>query len=185
MAHYDTVKYTLGANDNTSRVTMLIKLSRYFSKNTANLNRYSWFAAAKKRASRAPRILLPVTRITLLNGTEVVINLDMVGMSSNYQIRNLNQTMQATAYPQLAYSIGNQLGLRIELKRNSTGIADYKMFELNNIPTVTFMNVTDRYGKNVPYYHTAQDTIDKISKTSLRNVSKLVMNVVEYINRKY
>lgn len=117
-----------------------------------------------------------------LNHTEVVINLDMVGRRNNYQIWNLNSIMENKTYPQLANKIGKQMDLRNELKRNSRGIADYIMFELINISTITFMNIKDENGKNILYYHTSLDRIDTISKTTRRNISAMVMNLVEYIN---
>ena len=184
IAHYDTVLNTPGANDNASGVAMLLELARYFSDHPMNFNPVFLVDGGEEKGKPGTEDYLARYRDRIVNHTEIMINLDMVGMSQNYQLWNLNETMQGTVYPQLAYAIGRDLGLQIQLKRNSRGIADYKVFELSQIPTVTFMNITDSSGNNVPYYHTSQDTIGTISSVTLRNVSALVMNLVEYIQRK-
>lgn len=185
VAHYDTVRNTPVANDNGSGVAMVLELCRYFSLNKADFNPIILFSGGEEKGKPGTADFIRRYGKRLSEKTEVVINLDMVGYGSNYQIWNLNKRTQAGTYPQLAYVIGKELGLRISLKRNQSGIADYKLFEEKGIPTVTFMNITDQAGHTVPYYHTPKDTLDRISKKTLANTAAMVMNLMEYLNRKY
>lgn len=184
IAHYDTVLNTPGANDNASGTAMLLELARYFAVNPVNFNPVFLIDGGEEKGKPGTTDYLSKNRDRIKNATEAIINLDMVGMSQNYQLWNLDAAMQNSYYTNLAYKIGKSLGLQIELKLNSNGIADYKMFELEKIPTVTFMNITTADGATVPYYHTPADTIDTIDRATLSSVSAMLMNMIEYISNK-
>lgn len=184
VAHYDSVGNTPGANDNASGVAMAIELSRYFANHGADFNPVFLFCGGEETGKPGTEDFYRRYPKTLKNRTELVINLDMIGMGNHYQGWNANLTNQFKFYPQLIRQIGEEMNLSFGLKTNARGIADYKVFEANGIPTVTFMNLLNKSGKLVPYYHTPQDSIDKISLTTLQNEAGLIMNLVNYINRK-
>lgn len=174
MAHYDGV-YTPAANDNASGVAMAVELAKYFKDRTdLHINIIVLLTGAEEGRHHGSLYYVAHPLIPLAS-TALVINLDMVGSGSIYQVYNSTKTMQNGEYTQLALSIGRSMGLN--MVQSLSSYSDHTSFEQKRIPSITFMNL-----KAYSYYHTDRDTIDKINKTTLQNISNMTIKVIEEVN---
>lgn len=176
MAHYDSV-YTPGADDNASGTAMVMELARYLNtRSDLNVNVVMLLTGAEEGRHHGS-LYYASHPIVPLASTALVINLDMVGAGAIYQIYNYKATMSQSYYARYTLSLGKALGLNTISTLSSW--SDHTSFELKNVPSVTFMNL-----KSYSYYHTDYDTPSRISKTTLRNISNMVLNLIEEVNRK-
>ena len=98
-----------------------------------------------------------------------MVNLDMVGSELDTPIYICNIGYGDTIYPlQEAFmESGEKLGL--ELSRTASGRTDHKSFAISGIPAVSLFCWDDRY------YHTAEDTPEKLSTVKLGEAGMLVV----------
>jgi aminopeptidase YwaD len=104
-----------------------------------------------------------------LQTTVAMINMDMVGIGDTVQVM--------TAYEDADSFIADlsEVYLKkfcMEYMRYPEDAGDHQPFELAGIPSV-FLN----YGPD-PYYHTDEDSLDKISKDNLYRIGTLVTTII-------
>lgn len=176
MGHYDGV-YTPAANDNASGVAMIVELARYLETRSDLKYNIIILLTGAEEGRHAGSQTFVAHPIVALSSIALTINFDMVGAGNYYELFNYTSTMKNGYYSKYALKIGKAMGLNITQKLTSW--SDHKEFEAKGIPTITFMNLAA-----YPYYHKDSDTINKINKTTLRNISNIALNVIEEVNRK-
>lgn len=180
-AHYDTrpaadkdpdparrSEHILGANDGASGVAVLLELARVLPRD--NLKRQVWltFFDAEDRGSLdgwpfSVGAMDMARRLTLR--PEAVIVVDMIG-DADQQIYYEN-----FSHPDLAaeiWSVAEQLGYRdyfIPEAKHSI-IDDHLPFVELGIPAIDIIDF------DYPYWHTVEDTADKVSPDSLERVGR-------------
>lgn len=176
IAHIDSV-YTAGANDNASGSAMVVELARYLITRTDLKYNIVILLTGAEEGRHAGAKYYVAHPIIPLSSTYLALNFDMVGAGSAYQIFNYRQSMQDAYYSRFALNIGKRMGLNIV--KTLTPYSDHKEFEEKGVQAVTFMNL-----KAYPYYHKDSDTPSRISKTTLRNISDMALNVIEEANKR-
>lgn len=202
MTHFDTKRVFnakfLGANDGGSGVGVLLEIARYYSpefkrkppmslrilfvdgeetQNNANINeaQHDWniddaLWGSRHEVDRVRKNPKDFERL------KVVILLDMIG-DKNLNIEE--ETMFSTPR-----TIGwiRESAKELDFSKNffsisSETVDDHKPFREAGVPDVVDLIDFD-YGPNNQYWHTAADTIDKISPQSLRIVGDVVIRAL-------
>lgn len=176
MAHYDGV-YTPAANDNASGVAMAVELASYLKTRTDLKINVTVLLTGAEEGRHHGSLYYVAHPYVPLSKTELVINLDMVGAGDLYQIFNYTKSAKSGFYPKYAEAIGDKMKLNVIQSYSS--YSDHTSFEMQNVPSVTFMNL-----KDYAFYHTDLDKINKIDKTTLKNISNMTLNLVEEVNRR-
>lgn len=109
-----------------------------------------------------------------------MINLDMIGD------RDLSITLPADTPPRLvriAFAAADNLGLRSHLSYYPTSILDdHYPFQQTGIPSINLIDF--RYGSKPglnDYWHTAEDTVDKLSPESLAAAGRIAVEMVNLL----
>jgi glutaminyl-peptide cyclotransferase len=102
------------------------------------------------------------------------INLDMIGD------RDLTITIPSDTHPPLAnrlFEISDRMGVRSHLNWFKTGILDdHVPFQKRGIPAINIIDF--EFGQGNRYWHTREDTMDKISPDSLRIVGNMTLQLI-------
>jgi aminopeptidase YwaD len=177
MAHYDGV-YTYAADDNASGVAMTVELARYLETRTdLHVNVVILLTGAEEGRHHGS-LYYAAHPLVPLASTQLVINLDMVGAGTTYEIYNSTILMGQKYFARYAFGVGKTIGINM-LYSQST-YSDHFSFEPKGIQCVTFMNL-----KSYTYYHTDYDTLSRIDKNVLRNISTMALNTIEEASRTY
>jgi len=199
VSHYDTksgIENFLGANDGASSTALLLHLVRNFSLNPKNQKIYCFF--------RYPHQHLPFNFLfAFLDGEEcqiaygpndglhgskrlarqlkdegrnvrAVIVLDMIGDA------DLHIKIPANCTPDLrarALEAANKVGTRDYFSLGRGAVIDdhVPFFELG-FPALNFIDFD--YGPNNSYWHTAEDTPDKLSANSFLVVARTLLQLI-------
>jgi len=174
--HYDTVSSAPGANDDASGVAATLEAARVLSTKGHRTK-----ATLKFIAFGAEEIGLDGSYWYVVENYDEVstkgigmINLDMVGVGDTLQIGNIDYGLPDTGGPQLrdyAQEKATSMGMAWEsfvAGENS----DHTYFEQVGVP-VAFITQRDD-----PYYHTAEDTLDKIQIDTLEANGELAAAVM-------
>lgn len=179
-AHYDTRPRAdndpidpnapiLGANDGASGVAVLLELARVLPQNlnkevwlaffdaedSGNINGWPWSVGADHLAA------------SLTTKPEAVIVLDMIGDKDQqiYYEANSNPTIQQALFAEAA-RLGYAANFIPTIKYSLTD--DHTPFLVRGYPAVDVIDF------DYPYWHTLQDTCDKIGSESLERVGRTV-----------
>lgn len=176
-----------GANDGSSGVGLLLSLILYFNKITKTETlplslKFIFFDGEEcfYNYSKNDGLFGSKHAAKLYHHTcKYMILLDMIGAKNlNIQFpKNSNKFLINTTFNiinKLNYSkyFNNKI-------RNSSIIDDTNPFENYNIPTINFIQM------DYPYWHTNQDTIDKISKNSLEIIGNTTIQLLYNILQLY
>ncbi len=183
LCHHDSVIGTPGANDNASGVAVMMETARYLQGKKLDFNPVFLIADAEETGKEGTEAWIKSKTGSYLDNIEVVIDTDMVGKGNYYQIWNTTLYFQSQMYPQLTKQIAGQMNLAVGMALHARGNSDYREFENRGIKAVILMNLEDQYGNKESTYHTPNDTYDKISKTTLKNVSDIILNLIRHIGR--
>ncbi|MCA1036723.1 MULTISPECIES: M28 family peptidase [Bacillus] len=171
-AHHDSVAGAPGANDDASGTAMTLELARVF-KNipTDSEIRFVTFGAEELGLLGSRHY---VENLSDKEQDSIIanFNLDMVGS------RDAGDLVMLTAdgEPNLV----TELAQKSSLKLNGTatpygqgGRSDHVPFAEAGIPAALFI-----HSPSEPWYHTPEDTIDKISKDKLQDVAEIVGSAI-------
>ena len=200
--HHDTKYFTdftfVGANDGASGVALLLELARVFKERPLTKHNLlfafwdgeealqEWSAEDSLYGSRhfVESLDTPQTPFKLTTKQIVaVINMDMVGD------RHLQVTYDTLSHPQLLemlFTKGRDLRFEKNFKRAELGnIADDHLpFLQRSIPAINLIGFNQTgAGSYPPYWHTAEDTLDKVSATSLQIAGSTVDLLVRDLDR--
>lgn len=163
-AHYDAVDCP-GANDNASGTAALMEVARVLSTKKLAYNiKFIAFGAEEIGLVGAAEYVKSLSDDEL-EDTVAMINMDMVGIGNRMGIMTVNRNTPSFV-ADLAEVYIQEFGH--EYRRGASSASDHAPFEAAGIPVV-FLN----YGPD-PYYHTDEDSLDKISKDNLYNMATLV-----------
>lgn len=191
--HYDTFRREgfVGANDGGSSVALLLELARVlglqqpnpaavwvvlldgeeaFEQYTESDGLYGsrYQASAWRRAGVLDRI-------------KAVIVVDMIGDGNLALRRDLNSTRWLT---DLVWRVAREKGYGDHFLNATTAIHDdHVPFIEAGVPAVDLIDL--EYGPDNRYWHTPQDTVDKLSPRSFEVVGEVILEVVDRLSQRW
>lgn len=186
-SHYDSKLYPqfefVGANDGGSSTGLLLELARVLA--GSNPTRHTlwlvffdgeeafleWTDADSLYGSR--RFVEQMQITGELRSVKALILLDIVGAKNVYLDYDLNSTRWLT---ELIWRKAREMGYGSTFPRTRpTGITDDHIpFLQRGIPAVDLIGL-DHYIRVAPYWHTREDTLDKVSPESLEIIGNVVL----------
>lgn len=175
-AHHDSVPNGPGANDDASGVAATLELARIMAKTPTDTElRFVTFGAEEKGLVGSYHYADTLTDEELDNMV-AHFQMDMVGS------RDAGELIMFTpdGNKNLVTDLGASAGARISgaVDYGQLGRSDHVPFFLKGIPSALFIHAPLE-----PWYHSPDDTIDKISKEKLQNVAEIVGAAVYQIAR--
>lgn len=179
-AHFDSVSCP-GANDNASGTATILELAKLLSqpeiKSKLQYNvRLVAFGAEEIGLIGSDEYVAQLIESGEAENIAGMINLDMVGTGDRLVTYNLNKEADHKM-TDLAEASIKELGYKYGGHYNSSS-SDHAPFEASGIPSV-FIQIDDD-----PYYHTDEDTVDKIDPFNIEMTSKVVLDIVMDMNNK-
>ena len=190
-AHYDTkvgIEGFEGANDSGSGTGLLIELARVLKQNGPHAVeiRFAFFDGEECRVEYGPEdgfhgsryLAKALAEEGSLSNVVGMILLDMVGD------RDLTVTVPRNGTPELmalAFEAARAEGIRHQFQLAPFTIGDdHEAFLARGVPAVDLIDFQygSAPGKN-DYWHTAQDSMDKVSAESLEKVGRVAARMVE------
>ncbi|TDL31250.1 M28 family peptidase [Jeotgalibacillus sp. S-D1] len=167
-SHYDSVAGAPGANDDASGTAMTLELARVLKNVPTDTEiRFATFGAEE---------------VGLIGSYHYVSTLSDDEISSTIANFNLDMVGSKDAGDLIMRTVNGQPNLVTELAQNSSkklngtatpygqgGSSDHVPFAAVGIPAALFI-----HSPSEPWYHTPEDTIDKISKEKLQDVGEIV-----------
>jgi len=190
-AHYDTKYFPpdvafQGANDGASGVAALLAVIRSLEGRTPELGlRFIFFDGEEARFSYGPSDGLHGSRRAAeklrqegdLSRCRAMILLDMVGD------RDLRLTLPSDTPPSLldaARTAASRLGKDgLVGVSESVMVDDHVPFQKAGIPSIDLIDF--HYGPGNGYWHTSEDSLDKISAESIRTAGELVLEMIRIL----
>ncbi len=176
--HFDTAVNTgsPGANDNGSGTVTALEMARCLATNPPPIEVWVVFFGGEE-------ILIPNTDYHHFGSRYFVQNLsvedrarlhgaivlDMVGVGSVLYARNMQLGPMTLCNALLAYA--QSIGFYLPYKKSGNQ-SDHGPFEQAGLPAVWMEVLTD------PYWHTPQDSIDKINSSYLQNTGNLLLGFI-------
>jgi glutaminyl-peptide cyclotransferase len=189
--HYDTKlmegKNFVGANDAGSSTGLLLELARVLA-DSKDSSEY-WFLFLDGEEAFVEWSTFDSTygsrhlaKRWKEDGTvpkiRALILLDMIGDKNLDILYDTNSTKRLM---DLVFETASKIGLRSILSNQSTIEDDHVPFIDAGIPSVDIIDLN--YGPNNSFHHTLSDTLDKISPESMEKVGKLVLAVLEELQK--
>jgi Zn-dependent M28 family amino/carboxypeptidase len=190
--HFDTKKIPmtrfLGANDGGSSTGFLIEFARVMAKTPHHDDIYVVFFDGEEAVGEwtdrdsvygSKHLAARWASDGTLGRLDALINIDMIG---DKDLDVMDDSNSNEGLRQEMLSIANQLGDGKYFHKDVQGIED------DHIPFaesgVNVLDVIDfSYGLNNVYWHTAQDTMDKLSAHSFQVVGDVVVALLKKIDR--
>jgi len=192
-SHYDTLLMSnapfVGANDGGSSTGLLMELARVISGQTFPVP--VWFVffdgeEAQKAWTETDSLYGSRHFVEELEGQGILgklkamILLDMIGDKDLVLERDLSSTPWLM---NLVFKSAEELGYANHLARSSkTMMDDHTPFVRAGVPAVDLIDYN--FGFANLYWHTPNDTLDKINPVSLKIVGEIVLRVVDKLTRK-
>ena len=191
--HFDTKLMPLisfvGANDGGSSTGLLLELARVLIKKPRKDDIYLvWFDGEEAFVNWTETDSLYGSRHLAgkwaadgtLRKVKALINVDMIG---DRDLELINEVNSTEGLRKLVWETAADLGYSKQFARNSQPISDdhlpFVQLSVNAIDLIDF-----DYGPNHSYWHSAQDTVDKLSAASFDVVGKVVMEVMHKLETK-
>ncbi|MDI6705191.1 MAG: M20/M25/M40 family metallo-hydrolase [Bacillota bacterium] len=171
-AHYDSVD-TPGANDNASGTATIMEVARLMAdKKLAYDVKFIAFGAEETGLVGSEEYVLELEENGEIEDIVAMINLDMVGVGDTLVFYMAYEETPTWLQEQFIAS-AQILGLQYDTDYSDR--SDHANFEWFGIPT-TFLSY-----RPDPYYHTDEDSIDKIQEEDMYNTGTLVASVLYQI----
>lgn len=191
--HYDTKRipmvHFVGANDAGSSTGFLLEFARVAAKLHHPDDLYvvffdgeeavgEWSATDSLYGSR--HLAAKWGADGTLKRLKALINIDMIG---DRDLQILNDDNSSQDLRSLIWSTAAKLGDSQYFQQNHSGVDDDHMpFANAGVNAVDIIDLN--YGPNNSYWHTAQDTMDKLSAHSLQVVGDVIVASVKELERK-
>ena len=189
LTHYDTKRLPnfVGADDGGSSTGVMLELARLLCARKSALTFWiafldgeeafnlEWKDPDNTYGSRelAARMALSGD----LSRTKAVILVDMIGSRDLRIKRDTNSTSWLT---DLVWSTASRLGYGNIFVSSETSVEDdHVPFLRRSVPAVDIIDL------EIPYWHTLQDTLDKLSPNSLAVVGHVLMAVLPQLEQKF
>lgn len=185
--HYDTKRFLdrnfVGANDGGSSTALLLELARVLSKSRPLLEVWivffdgeeaigTWSETDSLYGSR--HLAQHLQRSGELAKVRALINVDMVG---DRELQLLDEYYSDARLRMLAREVAGAMGKPRLLTSESFAIEDDHLpFVRRGVPALNLIDFD--YGPGNRYWHTEQDSVDKLSAESFATVGKLVLGIL-------
>jgi glutaminyl-peptide cyclotransferase len=191
--HYDTkimpgIRF-VGANDGGSSTGFLMELARVLPKlGSADDIYLVWFdgeeAVAEWTATDSLYGSRHLAERWLRDGTarriKALINVDMIG---DKELDLVYETAGTAWLRELMWRTAGELGYQRQFTRNANWIGDdHQPFVNIGVPAIDLIDFN--YGPANRYWHTEQDTMDKLSAASLQAVGDVVLATLKKLEAK-
>ncbi|MBD1373009.1 DUF4910 domain-containing protein [Hazenella sp. IB182357] len=171
-AHYDGVD-SAAANDNASGTATMLEVARIVSNKDLNQNIKFIAFGAEELGLLGSNAYIDSLNQTDIKNMSGMLNMDMVGVGDTLRIYTAKANASSWVADR-AEDIAKMKGIRYQ--RGTSSRSDHVPFEEQGIP-VAFLHYEED-----PYYHTDQDTLDKIQKEDLFNTGQIVTQIVNQLN---
>lgn len=191
--HYDTLfqKGFVGANDGASSAALLLELARVFGlKHSPPLGLWVVFFDGEEAVQQwsdvdglyGSRHQVAVWgQQGVLPRIKAVLVVDMIGDKNLALKRDLNSTPWLT---DLVWAVAKKEGYAAHFIDETTAVMDdHSPFVAAGVPAVDLIDFD--YGPANGYWHTPQDTVDKLSAGSLTIVGAVVLATVEQLSQRW
>jgi Zn-dependent M28 family amino/carboxypeptidase len=190
--HYDTKsipgRYFVGANDGGSSAGLLLEMARVLDGRSRKDDVYLvWFDGEEAFASWSQTDGLYGSRHLAAkweaDGTagrlKALINVDMIG---DRDLGILQEANSSVALRRLVWQLAKDLGYERHFLQHSGGVWDDHMpFQQIGVDALNLIDFD--YGPNNSYWHTEEDTMDKLSARSLQVVGTVLLEVLKRLER--
>jgi glutaminyl-peptide cyclotransferase len=194
LTHYDTkrVENFVGAEDGGSSTGLMLEMARLLCGGPKQRNAvwiafldgeetqatFDWSDTDSVYGSRELAARLAVSGD--LKRVRAVILADMVGQKNLHILRESDSTKWLT---DLVWRTAARLGYSdIFLTRESNVTDDHGPFLRRGVPAIDIIDLEDY--TNLGYWHTAQDTLDKISPRSLAIVGHVILESINELQKR-
>nr|WP_255551447.1 M20/M25/M40 family metallo-hydrolase [Sporosarcina sp. E16_8] len=167
-AHYDSVDEAPGASDNASGTAVVLELARMFkSVPTSKEIRFLFFGAEEEGLHGSEKYVSALTKDEIKRSA-AMFNLDMVGSADagDLAIQTIDGADNTVTK---AASKANEALNGDPIETDFGDRSDHTPFHNAGIDAALFI-----YDPVEAWYHTPEDTIEKLSKDRLINVAKIV-----------
>jgi glutaminyl-peptide cyclotransferase len=194
LTHYDTlssVENFVGANDSGSSTGLMLEMARHLCGVKGPNSVWIAFLDGEEAfvnwdqdndhtyGSRELAARMAVSGD--LKRIKAVILADMVGQYNIVIPRDSNSTNWLS---DLVWKTADRLGYKnVFVNRDSAISDDHQSFTARNVPSVDIIDLNDYI--NAGYWHTAQDTLDKVSPRSLAIVGHVILESVAELQKKF
>ena len=167
-AHYDSVKQAPGANDNASGTAVVLELARALRDVPTHKEIRFLFFGAEEVGLLGSEYYVSTLSKKDRKRSVAMFNLDMVGSADAGKLAIQTVDGTANAVTKAASKAYEELhGHSVSI--GSGGRSDHTPFQKAGIDAALFI-----YYPPEEWYHSPEDTVDKISKEKLLNVAKIV-----------
>lgn len=166
--HYDGVD-TPAANDNASGICSVIEIARILSKEKLNVNLTFIAFGAEEIGLLGSKAYVRNLKSEELLKIFGMVNLDMVGVGDSLSVytTGMNRKSNVADLSMKALEKFNLKG-----SRSTSNRSDHFPFEEVGIPAAFYLYEGDKF------YHTDEDSIEKINKNNLVNACNVAISVV-------
>ncbi|MCY8386916.1 aminopeptidase YwaD [Bacillus inaquosorum] len=178
-AHYDSVPFSPGANDNGSGTSVMLEMARVLKSIPSDKEiRFIAFGAEELGLLGSSHYVDHLSEKELKR-SEVNFNLDMVGTSwenaSELYVNTLDG--QSNAVWESSHTAADKIGFD-SLSLTQGGSSDHVPFHEAGIDSANFIWGDPETEEVEPWYHTPEDSIEHISKERLQQAGDLVTAAV-------
>lgn len=171
-SHYDSVAGAPGANDDASGTAMTLELARVLKNVPTDTEiRFATFGAEEVGLIGSYHYVSTLSDDEI-GRTIANFNLDMVGSKDAGDLIMRTVDGQPNLVTELAQKSSEKLN-GTATPYGQGGSSDHVPFAAAGIPAALFI-----HSPSEPWYHTPEDTIDKISKEKLQDVAEIVGSAV-------
>ena len=160
-----------GADDNASGVSILIELSKYFSKHK-NRRSILFIAFGAEELGLIGSKYFVNSNIIPMEKIQIMINMDMVGRLNDEQIINVSGTNTAIGLEDQLANIITNFGIKSTFSSNGYGPSDHSNFYINDVPVLFFFTG----GHND--YHTPNDDYQKLNYSGMKIIQNLLASTI-------
>lgn len=175
-SHHDSVEGAPGANDDASGVAVTLELARVLSKlKTDTELRFVTFGAEENGLIGSEKYAATLTPDEVKR-TVAMFQMDMVGSRDAGDLIMYTIDGEKNRVTDLGAAASSRLtGV---LPYGQEGRSDHESFHALGIPAALFIHAPVE-----PWYHSPDDTLDKISKEKLKNVADIVGSAIYQVSR--
>ncbi len=178
-AHHDSVDGAPGANDDASGTATVLELARVFANSPTDTDiRFVTFGAEENGLLGSYEYISKMTQEDY-DRTVGMFQMDMVGSKDAGELIMYTNAGEKNIVTDLGAAAGARLANTGEaIPYGEGGRSDHVPFAEVGIPAALFIHAPVE-----PWYHTPEDTLDKISLDKLEEVSKIVGAAVYQVAR--
>lgn len=190
--HYDTKVFHdfrfVGANDAGSSTGFLLELARVLAGKPRKDDIYLvWFDAEEAVGEWSPTDGIYGSRHLAAKWTadgtarrlKALINIDMIG---DKDLEILKESFSSTALTRLVWQVAADLGYARFFPNRAIAIEDdHAPFVRAGVPALNLIDFN--YGPDHSWWHTKEDTMDKLSASSLQIVGEVILETIRRLEQ--